>query len=122
MNQTNNPKLRKNAQKLRREMTKEERQLWYDFLKQLPVTVSRQKVLYRYIVDFYCASAKLAIEIDGSQHYESEGAASNHERDRVLNRLGITVVRYSNDDVNRNFDGVCADLLRRLGLSGIEEV
>ncbi len=121
MNQTNNPKLRKNAQKLRCEMTKEERRLWYDFLKQLPVTVNRQKVIGRYIVDFYCASANLVIELDGSQHYESEGVTSDRERDHTLNQLGITVVRYSNDDVNRNFNGVCADLLRQLGLSGIAE-
>ena len=121
MNQTNNPKLRKNAQKLRREMTKEERRLWYDFLKQLPLTVNRQKVIGHYIVDFYCASAKLAIELDGSQHYESEGTTSDQERDYALNQLGITVVRYSNSDIDRNFDGVCADLLRRLQLPGIEE-
>ena len=122
MNQTNNPKLKKHAQKLRREMTKEERRLWYGFLKQLPVTVNRQKVIGHYIVDFYCASRKLVIELDGSQHYEEEGAASDRERDHALNSLGITVVRYSNDDVNRNFDGVCADLLRRLDLTGIEQV
>ena len=121
MNKTNNAKLRGNAQKLRRDMTKEERRLWYDFLKQLPVTVNRQKVIGSYIVDFYCASAKLAIELDGSQHYEEEGAASDRERDRALNCLGISVVRYSNDDINRNFNGVCTDLLRRFGLSGSEE-
>ena len=120
MNQTNNPKLKRNAQKLRREMTKEERHLWYDFLKQLPVTVNRQKVIGHYIVDFYCASAKLGIELDGSQHYEDEGAAADQERDNALNQRGSTIVRYSNNDVNRNFDGVCADLLRRLGLAGIE--
>ena len=121
MNQTNNPELKGNAQKLRREMTKEERRLWYDFLKQLPVTVNRQKVIGRFIVDFYCASAKLAIELDGSQHYENENAASDRERDRALNMLGISVVRYSNNEVNRNFDGVCADLLDRLGLPGIDK-
>ena len=120
LNQTYNPKFRKNAQNLRREMTKEERRLWYDFLKQLPVTVNRQKVIGRYIVDFYCASHKLVIELDGSQHYENEGLASDRERDRALNQLGLTVVRYSNDDVNRNFAGVCADLLRRLELTGVE--
>ena len=102
-------------------MTKEERRLWYDFLKQLPVTVNRQKVIGRFIVDFYCASAKLAIELDGSQHYENENAASDRERDRALNMLGISVVRYSNNEVNRNFDGVCADLLDRLGLPGIDK-
>jgi len=121
LNQMNNPGLKGNAQKLRREMTKEERRLWYDFLKQLSVTVNRQKVIGRYIVDFYCASAKLVIELDGSQHYEAKGAASDRERDRTLNQLEISVVRYSNDDVNRNFDGVCADLLRRFALSDIEE-
>ena len=101
-------------------MTKEERHLWYNFLKQLPVTVNRQKVIDRYIVDFYCASAKLVIELDGSQHYADKGAAADWERDNALNQRGITIVRYSNIDVNRNFDGVCADLLRRLGLTGIE--
>ena len=121
MNPTNNPKLRSNAQKLRREMTKEERRLWYDFLKRLPVTVNRQKVIGRYIVDFYYAAGRLAIELDGSQHFEDDGAAADRERDLALSGLGITVVRYSNDDVNRNFDGVCADILRRLGLAGIEE-
>ena len=120
MNQTNNPKLRKNAQKLRSEMTKEERRLWYDFLKQLPVTVNRQKVIGPYIADFYCASRKLVIELDGSQHYEDEGAASDRKRDHALNQLGISVVRYSNDDINRAFDGVCADILRRLALTDIE--
>ena len=101
-------------------MTKEERRLWYDFLKQLPVTVNRQKVIDHYIVDFYCAAAKIVIEVDGSQHYESKGAVSDRERDHALNQLGISVVRYSNDDVNRNFDGVCTDLLRRLALMGDE--
>ena len=120
MNQSNNPKLKPNAQKLRREMTKEERHLWYDFLKQLPVTINRQKVIGSYIVDFYCASAKLVIELDGSQHFEGEGAASDRERDEALSKRGITVARYSNLDVNRNFEGVCADLLRRLNLTGVE--
>ena len=72
MNQTNNPKLKRNAQKLRREMTKEERRLWYDFLKQLPITVNRQKVIGPYIVDFYCASAKLVIEA-GELRVAAEG-------------------------------------------------
>ena len=117
----NNPRLRENAQKLRREVTKEERRLWYDFLKQLSVTVNRQKTIEHYIVDFSCASAKLVIELDGSQHDESKGAVSDRERDHALNQLGITVVRYSNDDINRNFDGVCADLFRRLALTDIEQ-
>ena len=99
-------------------MTKEERRLWYDFLKQLPVTVNRQKVIGHYIVDFYCARAKLVVEIDGSQHYEEEGAASDRERDQVLNEMGISVARYSNHDVNRNFEGVCKDIWRRINGAG----
>ena len=122
MNETSNPKLTPFAQKLRREMTKEERRLWYDFLKQLPVTVNRQKVIGHYIVDFYCAEAGLVIEIDGSQHYDEAGAAADRERDEALNRLGLTVVRYTNLDIHRNFDGVRADLLIRLGLSCTEPV
>ena len=102
-------------------MTKEERRLWYDFLKRLPVTVNRQKVIGPYIVDFYCASARLVIELDGSQHYEDKGLASDRERDHMLNELGIIVVRYSNDEVNRNFDGVCEDVLRRLALTETAE-
>ncbi|MBR0354747.1 MAG: endonuclease domain-containing protein [Oscillospiraceae bacterium] len=114
MNPTNNPRLRTFAQKLRREMTKEERHLWYDFLCQLPVSFRRQRVIGPYIVDFYCASARLVIELDGSQHFETAGLASDRARDAYLNELGLRVLRYSNRNVNRNFDGVCADILRYL--------
>ncbi len=114
MNPTSNPKLKPFAQKLRHEMTKEERHLWYDFLKPLPVTFNRQKVIGPYIVDFYCASAKLVIELDGSQHFEGAGTAVDRARDEYLAGLGLHVVRYSNLDVNQNFSGVCEDILRRL--------
>ncbi len=97
-------------------MTAEERRLWYDFLKALPVNVHRQKVIGNYIVDFYCAKAKLVIELDGSQHFESDGLKSDLIRDAYLNNLGLTVLRYSNLDINRNFDAVCADILKHLGL------
>ena len=97
-------------------MTKEERHLWYDFLKGLPFTFHRQKVIGGHIVDFYCAEKKLVIEVDGGQHYELSGMESDKKRDAQLNNLGLTVVRYSNFDVNRNFEGVCADISIRLGL------
>lgn len=114
MNKTCNPNLTSHAKALRKNMTQEERHLWYDFLKSLPVTINRQKVLGRYIVDFYCAEAQLVIELDGSQHYEETQRQEDALRDNYLRDLGITVVRYSNIDVNRNFDGVCADILKYL--------
>ena len=103
MNKKHNPNLTGNAQRLRKEMTKEERHLWYDFLKKLPVTFHRQKVIGRYIVDFYCASAKLVIEIDGSQHYETKNMEADAVRDEYLNSLGLTVKRYSNRDIILRF-------------------
>ena len=114
VNQTNNPNLKPFAQKLRREMTKEKRHLWYDFLKSLPVTVKRQQVMGPYIVDFYIASAKLVIELDGSQHYEKEGSDTDRKREHFLSDLGIHVLRFSNLDVNRNFNGVCEEILKYL--------
>ncbi len=117
MNQTNNRKLTGNSQTLRKNMTKEERHLWYDFLKDLPITFHRQKVIGKYIVDFYCAKAKLVIELDGSQHYEEDGLKKDSVRDEFLKDLGLAVVRYSNDDINRNFDGVCEDILQKITTS-----
>lgn len=114
MNKINNPKLTGISKVLRKNMTKEERHMWYDFLKKLPQTVNRQKVIGEYIVDFYCASAKVAIEIDGSQHYEESGIRADKKRDAYLNELGIKVLRYSNLDIQRNFQGVCLDILRHL--------
>ena len=95
-------------------MTKEERKLWYDFLKGLPVTVKRQKIIGVYIADFYIASAKIVIELDGSQHYSEEGQAYDRERNTYMESLGITVLRYSNAEVNYNFSGVCEDILSKL--------
>ncbi len=112
MNSYRNPNLSENARNLRRNMTREERHLWYDFLKGLPVTIHRQKVIGRYIADFYCAQARIVIELDGSQHYEADGKTYDENRDRYLQQMGLTVLRYSNGDINRNFDDVCADILK----------
>ena len=86
MNKTNNTKLTKNAKVLRKNMTREERKLWYECLKLLPITVNRQKVIGKYIVDFYCASAKTIIEIDGAQHFAREGRLKDKEREIFLIR------------------------------------
>ena len=95
------------AKRLRREMTKEERHLWYDFLRNHPVRFSRQKVLGRYIVDFYSAEAKLVIELDGSQHYEDDGMEKDAERTAFLEGYGLTVIRIPNNAIAQNFRGVC---------------
>ncbi len=109
-----NPNLTENSQTLRREMTKEEKHLWYDFLKILPITVNRQKVIDRYIVDFYCAEANIVIELDGSQHYEKEAKEKDKIRDEYLSFLGIKVLRYTNLQINRHFDAVCRDILKHI--------
>ena len=119
VNTTNNSKLTHNAKSLRRNMTKEELHLWYDFLKTLPITVNRQKVIGNYIVDFYIATAKLVIELDGSQHYEEKGVWKDTKKDSFLNGLGIKVLRYSNLDVNQRFESVCQDILNNINTSSV---
>ncbi len=95
------------AKMLRKNMTKEEKHLWYDFLRTYPVRFFRQKVLGRYIADFYCAKAKLVIELDGSGHYTEEGKQYDKERTAFLKGYGLRVVRISNTEINKNFRGVC---------------
>ena len=95
------------ARALRKEMTPQERHLWYDFLRSYPVKIYKQRIVGPYIVDFYCASAKLVIEVDGSQHYEHQGQAYDAQRTAYLEELGLMVVRYSNADINVRFRCVC---------------
>lgn len=94
------------ARRLRKNMTKEEGILWYTYLRHYPLRIMRQRPIDRYIVDFYCAKAKLAIELDGSGHYEYS-EKYDKERDRVLERYGIKVLRIPNHEVDRNLSGVC---------------
>ncbi len=91
-------------------MTKEERHLWYDFLKGLPVTVNRQKVFGNYIADFYIAKAMLIIELDGSQHYTEEGEQADKKRDDFFRQKGFTVLRYTNLQIHKSFKEVCEDI------------
>ena len=111
-----NKKLVNNAQALRKNMTPEERHLWYDFLKKLPLDVHRQHNIENYIVDFYIASKKVVIELDGIQHKEPEHARADEERDKVLSSWGIQVLRYSNTNIRKNFTAVAEDILQHLGL------
>ena len=105
-----NHTLLNNARSLRSNMTKEERRLWYDFLKDLPITVHRQKVIGNYIADFYCANSGIVIELDGSGHFEPEQILKDREKDAFFNSLGIMVLRFSNLEVLKNFDGVCEEI------------
>ena len=95
------------AKQLRKGMTKEERHLWYDFLRTYPVRFSRQKVLGKYIADFYSAEARIIIELDGSQHYEDSQLEADAGRTAFLERYGLMVIRIPNNEISRNFRSVC---------------
>ena len=105
------------AKQLRKDMTKEERHLWYDYLRTHPARFSRQKVLGKYIADFYSAKAKLVIELDGSQHYMDGNMDKDRERTAFLEDYGLTVLRIPNDEVDRNFRGVCEYIDAAVGQS-----
>ncbi len=92
---------------MRKNMTPEERHLWYDFLKGYPIRFNRQKIIGKYIVDFYSAKAKLIIELDGSQHYEENGVLKDNERTKFLEQYGFNIIRIPNNEINQNFRGVC---------------
>ncbi|MBE6718402.1 MAG: DUF559 domain-containing protein [Ruminococcaceae bacterium] len=96
-------------------MTREERILWYELFKKLPITVKRQYRIENYIVDFYIAEKKLIIEVDGRQHLMSDYKNLDAVRDKKLLEWGIEVIRIPNKDINENFNGICNYLLKRLG-------
>ncbi len=107
------------AKMLRKKMTKEERHLWYDYLKTHPVRFNRQKVLGKYIVDFYCAEAQLVVELDGGGHYTEEAKRYDMERTAFLESYGLKVIRIPNNEINHNFCGACEyiDLMIEQSLS-----
>ena len=107
MQRKHNSKLSANARVLRKDMTPEERHLWYDFLRLYPVRFLRQKVIDAYIVDFYCSRARLVIELDGSQHYEEKGLLRDKIRTGKIENRNLTVLRIPNNEINQNFEGVC---------------
>ena len=95
------------ARKLRKNMTPWERKLWYEFLRNYPVRFQRQKPIGNFIVDFYCAKAALVIELDGGGHYTDEQAAKDKERTSELEKMNLYIVRFPNNEVSKNFYGVC---------------
>ena len=110
------------AKVLRKNMTDEEKHLWYDFLKKLPMAVKRQHPIEGYIVDFYIPQAKIVIEIDGLQHESTENAKADSERDEVLNSWGIEVMRFPNRRINKAFYSVTCEKLEKLGLTWLDLV
>ena len=114
-----NEQLRR-SQELRKNMTKEERHLWYDFLKTYPVQFRRQYVIGPYYVDFFCYQVKLIVELDGSQHYESETIKKDNARTSYFHSLGLRILRFSNLDVDTNFQGVCEAILLALKQCGVD--
>ena len=95
------------ARILRRNMTRHEKHLWYDFLQHHPIKMYKQRIIDNFIADFYCHSARLIIELDGSQHYTNKGRVQDEARTEILERYGIYVLRFSNKDIDENFEGVC---------------
>ena len=102
-----NYKLLNIARILRRNMTRQEKHLWYDFLQHYPIKIYKQRTIDDFIADFYCHSARLVIELDGSQHYTKHGKSYDEARTEILERYEICVLRFSNNDIDKNFDGVC---------------
>ncbi len=107
MPKIHNKCLLNNAKELRKSATKEENHLWYDYLRKYKIRFTRQKIIGKYIADFYCSKAKLVIELDGSGHYTAEGKQHDIERTEFLKQYGLMILRFSNSDIHDNFDGVC---------------
>jgi very-short-patch-repair endonuclease len=102
--------LKSTAQELRKNMTPEERKLWYEFLNSYPVRFRRQKTFGRYIADFYCAGAKIIVELDGAHHFSEDGQTYDRERDAYFASMSILVLRYPNEQIRNHFEKVCADI------------
>ena len=109
-----NKDLVSNAQALRKNMTPEEKHLWYDFLKRLPMKAHRQYNIGNYIVDFYIPKKQLVIEIDGIQHLTEEHKEKDQERDKFLEGQGLRVLRFPNESIRKNFADVCQIILNHI--------
>ena len=107
-------KLKSRADELRKNMTQQEWNLWYFYLRNHRLKWYRQRIIDRFIVDFYCHAAKLVIEIDGKQHYTDQGIVYDTERTQVLQGYGLKVLRYTNQQLVDNFQEVCWDIERNL--------
>jgi very-short-patch-repair endonuclease len=103
-----NPKLIDRARELRKNLTPAERKLWYEYLRNFKYRVLRQRPIDHFIVDFYCHSLKFVIEVDGDSHFTEEAEAADRERTQQLESYGIRVIRFTNQEVVKDFEGVCS--------------
>ena len=95
------------AKELRKQMTPQEKRLWYDFLSKYPIRFQRQKTIGSYIVDFYCYKAKLVVELDGTQHYTADGLGYDEERTKYLKSFDLNIIRFPNKEIDQCFETVC---------------
>jgi len=109
-----NPHLIPIARVLRKRMTKQEKHLWYDFLRDYKVQFNRQKVIGKFIVDFYCHAAQLVVEVDGGQHFNAAQLQHDTERTSILNSYGIEVLRFTNYEIDNNFFEVCMKIKEKV--------
>ena len=109
-----NKKLTPLAQSLRKNLTEEETLLWYRFLRKYPFQFRRQYVIGNYIADFYCHKARLVVELDGGGHFDHEQIKKDHARTNYLESLGLTVIRFTNTDVKKNFYAVCDEIDKKV--------
>ncbi len=105
-----NKKLTDRARELRRNMTQAEQKIWDEFLKHLPLRILKQRPIDNYIADFYCASLKLVIEIDGAIHNNDEQIGYDEVRTKIFEGYGLRVIRFTNDEILNNFEIVCSSL------------
>ena len=115
-----NNNLLENARTLRKNMTPQEKHLWYDFLRHYPIKIYKQRIIGNYIADFYCSAARIVIEIDGAQHFTPDGKLHDEVRTETLNRYGLMVLRFTNSDVDYRFDAVCG-MIDKIIMQRIEE-
>ena len=104
------PRMRERVQELRHKMKKKKKKLWYSFLRTYPVKMYKQRPIRTFVADFYCPLARLVIELDGSQHYTEQGEEYDEQRTAILEQYGVQVLRFTNLDVDRHLDAVCAQI------------
>jgi len=118
-NYKRNESLISNARVLRKNMTRQERMLWFHFLRHCTPRFRRQEIIGNYIADFYCHAAKLVIELDGSHHYEPEERNRDNTRSEYFHKVGLKIIRFSNTDVDMRLESVCNAILLALEQCGI---